>query len=96
MNRIVIGMVFAAVAAVAAAPLAHADRTVTVREACELTSGPGSYAVKLGIADVGCMPPGGARTGGPPTVAVAVLMAQQFPGSYRVGPGPWADWVIPG
>lgn len=82
-----------AVMAAVFAPLARAERTVTVAQACsELL--PGSVPVQLS-SEVSCQDPQIA-TRGPWTKPLPTEMALVFPGSYRANPADqWSDWVIP-
>ena len=79
------------------APIAHADRTVTAKEACAEAI-PGSIPVQLTF-ELSCQNPDVWRRQGtvPGTEPMPALMARVFPGSYRVNPANrWSDWVIPG
>jgi hypothetical protein len=84
-------------AALAPAPIAHADRTVTAKQACAQAI-PGSIPIQLTF-ELSCQNPDVWKRQGttPGTEPMPVLMARVFPGSYRVNPANrWSDWVIPG
>jgi hypothetical protein len=79
------------------APIAHADRTVTAKQACAEAI-PGSIPVQLTF-ELSCQNPDVWKRQGTPlgTEAMPAVMARAFPGSYRVNPANrWSDWVIPG
>lgn len=94
-----LGMAAAAMLApLIAAPAAHADRIVTVHEACNLMR-PGTHAYMYGISQMVCVDPEYWKTRGTPfgSPTLKMEMGFRFPGAYPVNPPDrWSDWIIPG
>ncbi|MCV7193766.1 hypothetical protein [Mycolicibacterium brumae] len=97
MKRLVIAAA-AAGAALALAPLAQADQTVTVQQACGMLQ-VGTQPYSYGDKHIACVTPEDYEVGEYPkdTQALQNEMQSRFPGSHKVDPNdPWSDWVIPG
>lgn len=77
--------------ALAGAPTASGQETITVHDFCSL-SGNQAY-MKLGTAGVGCSSSPSVFV---TTAPVSVFLPRWFPGAYPVDPAnPWSDWVLP-
>lgn len=88
----------AAGAALTLAPLAQADQTVTVQQACGMLQ-VGTQPYSYGNKHIACVTPEAYEVGEYPkeTQALQSEMHSRFPGSHQVDPNdPWSDWVIPG